>query len=70
MTDNVLTLQTGKSDADRAAEYRARIDPLLRQVAAIMEEAKRDGLSISWAIQANSFGTIMHQRTEIVKPLP
>ena len=70
MSDNVLTLQTGKSDADRATEYRSKIDPRLRQVAQIMEEARRDGLNIAWNIGPNMYGTVMHQRTEIVKPLP
>jgi hypothetical protein len=64
------TIAGGKSDIDRAAAYRARVSGPATALAEICDEARREGLVVNPLIGPNTFGQIVHLRTEVVKPLP
>ena len=47
----------GKSEADKAREFKERAAEIMKGFCALQDEAGRDGLKIIWAtIQPNAFG--------------
>ena len=44
------------TDAQKAAEYRARLTPIMEQAIAIMSEAKAEGLIVSFSINGDQYG--------------
>jgi hypothetical protein len=53
MIENVTTLVPTLSDADRAEQLRAEILPLLRQICAKVDDARRDGLTVTFNLSFN-----------------
>ena len=68
MSDPVK-LVTSKTDVERAAELRALATPLLQQLCTIMDDARRDGLTLNFGIGADSFGRHTVNALTVVKPL-
>lgn len=64
-----MTLVPGKTDAERAADIRAKLTPILEQAAAIVGEARREGLIITFNISPDQFGRSRIQALDITKPL-
>lgn len=48
VTDNIYVLPATPTDRERAADYRERMIPLLNSVAAIMNDAAREGMEIKF----------------------
>ena len=44
------------TDAQKAAEYRARLTPIMEQAIAIMNEAKAEGLIVSFSVNGDQWG--------------
>lgn len=51
--DNITALVTTLPDADRAEQVRVLLGPLLRQVCAIVDDARRDGLTVTFNLSFN-----------------
>lgn len=49
-------LPTQPSDRDRAVDYRGRLAPLLEQAAAVLNEAAREGIEISFQMPRDQYG--------------
>lgn len=59
----------GKPDAEKAADYRARVRAALEPVVGILNDARRDGLVVTFAIGINQFGQSVVTQLDISKPL-
>lgn len=68
MTD-VARLVPTKSDAELAAEYRARMEVPLKEICAILNEAKSAGLIIGYTTSVDQFGRYVPQNLTVVRPL-
>ena len=66
-----LTLASvGTTDADRAKDYHSRLMGILSNAAAVMTEAKANGMTISFAMSpADAFGRFGVAMLEISKKL-
>jgi len=69
MNDAIARLEPTKSDADKAADYRARIRPLLEQACEIISEARRNGLGIGFNLAPDQFGIQRVGDISVTKPL-
>ena len=70
MTQNEpVALVPTKPDTEAAADARAKLTPLLEQVAAIMNDIERDGLRIGWQIGRDSFGRQRLLTIDVSRPL-
>ena len=49
--NNVLRLETSKTDAEKATEYKKQLGEALKPICEIMGAAKRDNIMLSWSIQ-------------------
>jgi len=58
-----------RTDASRAESYRRRLGPLLLDLAAIMNEAKADGLVVSFQVAQDQYGRYVAPPVSVVKPL-
>lgn len=65
----VAQLVPTKSDAETAAEIRKDLRPLLEQVANIMADARRKGLTVGWAIAFDQHGRPQINSIDVTKPL-
>lgn len=66
----ISELPPNKTDAEKAKAYREEIRPLLEQVGAIVERARRtDGLIIQFSMGADSFGREQVTGLNVTKPL-
>lgn len=69
MTDPI-ELVPGKTDAEKAAAYRAEMLPVLKQVCDIIQRARFDGLIIGWDnIGIDQFGRTVVPPINVTKPL-
>lgn len=57
------------TDAEKAKKYRDEVRPILDQVCALIDTARRDGLEISFGLGPNQFGKQVVQNLGVVKPL-
>lgn len=65
-----VTLVPGKTDTDKAAAYRAEMQPVLEQVCDIIQRARQDGLVVGWdSIGMDQFGRTIVPRINVTKPL-
>lgn len=64
--DNV---EAFKTEQQRADDYRIRAAIPLAELAAIMNEAKRDGFQMSFNIGPDQYGRFVPTPVSIVKPL-
>lgn len=64
-----VSLVPGKTDKERADDYRARLTPLLEQAAAIVGEARQAGFIIGFNISPDQFGRVKVQTIDVTKPL-
>lgn len=70
MTDtNFVKFEAGRNDAAIAADLRARLDLAMQPVIAIMEEGKKAGLLINFAIGQDAFGRSVLMPVSISRPL-
>lgn len=60
-----ISLAPGKSDTELAAEYRQRMVEVLEPVKALLNEAKKNGLVISWNIAPDGMGLYALQYLKI-----
>lgn len=68
MSDGPKLVAVGKSDADLAAEFKARVAETLKPVCEVMAEASRAGLSVQFdAISLDSFGRYNVSNLRVVK---
>ncbi len=63
---NVETLRT---EAQKAADYRAEIMPILDQACEIISRARKEGLIIGFNISPDQYGRSRVAEITIVKPL-
>lgn len=68
-TATPLTTAPGKSDAQKAAEYRTRLQALLNDCADIANEASREGIVVNWAMGRDGYGLMRVMDIQISKPL-
>lgn len=69
-SNNLRAIESGPSDIERAEQYRDDIGALLAKIADKMTEAKRHGLTVSFAIgTADAFGRFQIASLEISKKL-
>lgn len=64
-----VSIVSGKSDVERAADLRAKVRPLLEQVCAVLGEANRDGMVIVFNLAPDQFGRQSIQNLTVHKPL-
>jgi len=69
MTQESNVVFIGKPAAEKAADYRAKIRAALEPVVAILNESRRDGLVVNFAIGFNQFGQSVVTQLDISKPL-
>lgn len=68
--DNVTVLHDGKSEIDRAHEYRDNAVRLLEQLVVVLNAAEADGLSVAFQIGGpNAFKRYEIARVEVIKKL-
>lgn len=65
----IVALDPGPTDAERAADIKARLRAASEVVVEIMNEAKRAGLIANINIGPNAFGIWVVNDTTVVKPL-
>jgi hypothetical protein len=53
---SIQILPTASNDRDRAADYRARLAPVLEQAATILNEAAREGIEVSFQMPRDQYG--------------
>lgn len=68
MTDTIALVPT-TTDKDKAAAYRAELQPLLEAMCEINTRALRDGLGIGFNIAADQFGICRVGPISVTKPL-
>lgn len=68
-SNNVATILTGKTDAQRAEEYRAELLPLLQQVCEVLDRSRRDGLVVSFSLAPDQYGRQTSGPIGVVRPL-
>lgn len=66
---NLSIVQSGPSDADKAAQYREQIRPLLEQATGLVNAAARDGLVINFALGRDGYGLMRVIEIQVSKPL-
>lgn len=64
-----ITLVPGKSDQQKADEYRDEIRAALTSVCEIMGRARRDGLVVTFNLGLDGFGRDQIANLQISKPL-
>lgn len=69
MGDAVVSLVSGASDAERAQRLRADLEGPLAKVIEVVNEARRDGLVVSFNIGPDAYGRIVVKELSIVRPL-
>lgn len=69
MSDPAISLVPSKTDAEKAAGYRAELMPLFDQLCVVLNRAKADGLIINFNVGADQYGRIKLQATDVLKPL-
>lgn len=69
MNDAVHILQTQMTDTQKAEGYRERLKPILEQAAAIVTEARREGLMIGFNLMPDQFGIQRVGDISVTKPL-
>lgn len=69
MSEAPIQLAPGKSDADKATAYKESVRPLLMQVAKLVEEARKDGMVITFGMGQDQFGREAITYLNVVKPL-
>ena len=62
-------LPTQLSDRDRAADYRARLGHVLEQAAAILNEAAREGIEVSFQMPRDQYGRWTVPQINVVRVL-
>lgn len=63
---NITALRT---DAQKAADYRTELMPVLEQAAAIMTRARRDGLAVGFNLGVDGSNRTVVQNFDITKSL-
>lgn len=66
---SVVGLPTGKTDKERAAEYRERLMELLAPVCELLTIAERDGIRINLNISRDALGRSFISDISAIKPL-
>ncbi len=67
--NKLSVVDTGKPDAVVAKELRDRATPLLEQVCELMNDARRQGLTLNFQLGTDGFGRSRVASLDIVKPL-
>lgn len=67
--ENLTVLQSRPTDAELAKGYREALTPLLERIAALMNEADRNGLDVRFSINRDAFGRWCVQPIGIVRVL-
>jgi hypothetical protein len=62
-------IEKARTDAMRAQEIRDQLAPLLAQVCAILNQARADGLIVSFNLGLDMYGRSRVQDMSIVRPL-
>ena len=57
------------TDAERAADLRNKLRPILEQACEIITAARRDGLIISFNLSPDQYGVTRVMALDVVKPL-
>ena len=58
-----------QTDADKAADLRAKLRPILEQACEIIAAARRDGLIITFNLSPDQYGVTRVMALDVVKPL-
>lgn len=69
LTPGPVTYVKSLNDAQKAEDYRTRLKPILEQAAAIVTEARREGLFIGFNMIADQFGIQRVGDISVTKPL-
>ena len=64
-----LSLVTGPTDTELAADFKKRTEAALAPVIEIMNEASRHGLVLGWGINRDQFGRNRIEQITVLKPL-
>lgn len=68
--NEAISLVPGKTDAEKAAAYRAEMQPVLEKVCDIIQRARSDGLVVGWDnIGIDQFGRTVVPHINVTKPL-
>ena len=57
------------TDAEKAEVYRAELKPLLDQICALFDRARKDGLVVNFNISPDAYGRSQPTGVSVVKPL-
>jgi hypothetical protein len=68
-TGNVTELPARVSDEDRAKQVREKLKPMLEQVAAVLNEAQKDGLTVNFTLNKDAYGRFGAIAVDVVRPL-
>lgn len=66
---NIAAIATGKTDIQRAEEYRAELLPLLQKVCEVLDRSRRDGLVVSFNLTPDQYGRQAAGPIGVVRPL-
>lgn len=64
-----MRLETTKSDSEKAAEYRAKLVPLLEHACAILNSARSEGLIVGFNVNPDQYGRHRIQAIDVTRPL-
>lgn len=67
MNDPALKIVPGKTDAEKAVEFKGRIVEALKPVMAIIDEAQREELNINYQIATDALGKATIVQLNITK---
>lgn len=71
MSEQAIPVQlvTGKTDAEKAATYRAELMPILEKVAGVLNRARAEGLIVGFSVNADQYGRHRIQVIDVTRPL-
>lgn len=67
--ENAVTIPSAMTDADKAADVRAKLRPLLDKVCEIITQARRDNLVVTFNLGPDQYGRQQVGTLDILKPL-
>lgn len=66
---NIVSLAPGKTDLELAVELRSELTPMLDKLCAVLNRARRAGLTVSFQLAQNAYGQMVVPQIDIVRPL-
>ena len=66
---NLTLLTPGKTDTELAAEFRAKLRPLLEETLGVLNNASKSGLQVNFQFGRDVYGRHMVVSIDVVRPL-